>query len=142
MDGSAPRDLILLADDEGNSVAVNVLGREPRWAAGLGAEIVVRTPFVSGRTNLMLSTSKLERWAAALDKLDAGEDVVWMEWGRGPSISVQLTGERDCPEVVVEDESRSMVTVRVPVDLPDDWIADHRRRLHRVMAHWVPMLSA
>lgn len=70
MDGSAPRDLILLADDEGNSVAVNVLGREPRWAAGLGAEIVVRTPFVSGRTNLMLSTSKLERWAAALDKLD------------------------------------------------------------------------
>ncbi|MFC9672683.1 DUF5959 family protein [Streptomyces sp. NPDC056949] len=137
----APGELISLADDEGNSVTVNVLGRDPRWSAGLEAEIVVRTPFVSGRINLVLSTSKLESWAAALNLLDADEDVVWMEWDRGPSISIQLTGERDCPEVIVEDESGSMVTVRVPLVPPDDWIADHRQRLHQVMNHWVPMLS-
>ena len=137
-----PRELISLADDEGNSVTVNVLGRDPRWSAGLDAEIVVRTPFVSGRIDLVLSISKLEGWAGALNRLDAGEDVGWMEWDRGPSIWIQLSGERDCPEVVVEDESGSMVTVRVPLVPPDDWIAVHRQRLHRVMAHWVPMLSA
>jgi Family of unknown function (DUF5959) len=142
MDDIAPRTLIALADDEGNSVTVNVLDRDPRWSTGRDAEIVVRTPFVSGRIDLVLSTSKLEGWATALNRLDAGEDAVWMEWARGPSISIQLTGERDCPEVVVEDESGSMVTVRVPLVPPDDWIADHRHRLRQVMDHWVPKLPA
>ncbi|MEU6706158.1 DUF5959 family protein [Streptomyces wuyuanensis] len=137
-----PRELISLADDEGNSVTVNVLGRDPRWSAGLDAEIAVRTPFVSGRIDLVLSASKLKSWADALNRLDAGEDIAWMEWDRGPSIWIQLSGERDCPEVVVEDESGSMVTVRVPLVPPDDWIADHRQRVDQVTAHWVPMLSA
>ncbi|MEV0692673.1 DUF5959 family protein [Streptomyces sp. NPDC050388] len=142
MSDIAPRELIRLADDEGNSVTVDVLGRAPRWSAGLDAEIVVGTPFVSGRIDLVLSTSKLEAWSDALDRLDAGEDVAWMERSRGPSLFIHLTGERDCPEVVVEDESGSMVTVRVPLVPPDDWLADHRQRLHEVMNHWVPMLSA
>ncbi|MFF3001942.1 DUF5959 family protein [Kitasatospora sp. NPDC057940] len=141
MGDRSPRELIHLADDEGNSVTVNVLGRNLRWSAGIDAEIVVKTPFVSGRIDLALSVSKLESWTDALDRLDAGEDVAWMEMSRGPSIFIQLTGERDCPEVVVEDESRSMVTVRVPLVPPDDWIADHRQRLRQVMDHWVPMLS-
>ncbi|MFE1314685.1 DUF5959 family protein [Streptomyces sp. NPDC058755] len=131
-----------LADDEGNSVTVNVLGQNPRWAAGLDAEIVVRTPFVSGRCYLALYVSKLESWSDALNRLDAGEDVAWMGMSRRASIFIQLSGERDCPEVVVEDVSGSMVTARVPIALPDDWIADHRQRLHQVMNHWVPMLSA
>ncbi|WYB29071.1 DUF5959 family protein [Streptomyces sp. SM1P] len=136
-----PRELICLADDEGNSVSVNVLGRSPGWTAGLDAEIVVRTPFVSGRIDLALYVPRLESWADALDRLDAGEDVAWMKMSSGPSIFIQLTGERDCPEVVVEDESGSMVTVRVPLVPPDDWVADHRRRLRQVMDHWVPVLS-
>ncbi|MFJ1583614.1 DUF5959 family protein [Streptomyces sp. NPDC088197] len=141
MGDSPPRELISLSDDEGNSVTVNVLGRNPRWTAGLDAEIVVRTPFVSGRIDLALYISDLESWADALGRLDAGEDVAWMEMSRGPSIFIQLTGERDCPEVVVEDESGSMVTVRVPLVPPDDWIADHRQRLHQVMSYWAPLLS-
>lgn len=141
MGDSPPRKLVSLADDEGTSVTVNVLGRNSRWPAGLDAEIVVKTPFVSGRIDLALYVSKLESWANALERLDAGEDVAWMEMSRGPSIFIQLTGERDCPEVVVEDESGSMVTVRVPLVPPDDWIADHRQRLHQVMNYWVPMLS-
>ncbi|MER7823070.1 DUF5959 family protein [Streptomyces sp. NPDC096097] len=136
MGGSAPRELILLADDEGNSVTVRVLG------AGLEAEIEVRTPFVSGRIDLVLRTSMLESWAEALNKLDAGEDVVWMDMSNGPSLFIQLTGERDCPEVVVEDESGSMVTVRVPIVPPDDWIADHRERLRQVRDYWVPVKPA
>ncbi|MGW4837878.1 DUF5959 family protein [Streptomyces globisporus] len=137
MGDSAPSVLISLADDEGNSVSVYVLGRSPRWTAGL----VVKTPFVSGRIDLALYVARLRAWADALDHLDAGEDVAWMAMSSGPSIFIQLTGERDCPEVIVEDESRSMVTVRFPLVPPDGWIADHRLRLRLVMDHWVPMLS-
>ncbi|WP_328825833.1 DUF5959 family protein [Streptomyces sp. NBC_00252] len=54
MGDSAPKELISLADDEGNSVSVNVLGRSPIWTAGLDAEIVVKTPFVSGRIDLVV----------------------------------------------------------------------------------------
>ena len=141
MDDGPPTRLVSLADDEGNSVTVGVLGLDPRWSAGLRAEIVVRTPFVSGRLDLALSARRLTGWADALDRLDAGADAAWMEMDRGPSLFVRLDGKRGCPEVVVEDESGSMVTVRVPVVPPDDWIADHRRRLRRVVDHWVPQLS-
>ncbi|MEU6548734.1 DUF5959 family protein [Streptomyces sp. NPDC046915] len=129
-----PMDLVVLADDEGNSVRVHVFGREPSWPQGLAAEIVVETPFVTGRTHLILSGHKLRSWAESLDKLDAGEAAAWMKWDRGPSISIQLTGDRDCPEVVVDDESFSMVTVRVPVVLPDGWIEDHRARLRSLQS--------
>ncbi|ARF73214.1 hypothetical protein B7C62_13755 [Kitasatospora albolonga] len=141
MNDSPPRDLISLADDEGNSVTVRVLGRSPTWASGLDAEIAVRTPFVSGRLDLPLSVADLNSWGDALDRLDADEDVAWREMSRGPSLFVQLVGERECPEVIVEDEGGSMVTVRVPLVPPDDWIAAHRRHLRRVMEHWVPMLT-
>ncbi|MFD0734699.1 DUF5959 family protein [Planotetraspora mira] len=134
-------DLVVLADDEGNSVYIKVLGRH-RMFDGLAAEIVVATPFVSGRIDLALSALSLKAWADALDRLDAGEDIAWMAMSRGPSIFIQLTGERDCPEVVVEDESGSMVTVRVPIDLPEDWIASHRRRLHDLTAVWNPIPPA
>ncbi|MER8029017.1 DUF5959 family protein [Streptomyces bauhiniae] len=140
MSDDPPTELICLADDEGNSVRVDVLGVEPTWSGGLKAEIVVATSFVSGRLNVWLGTRKLERWAEALDRLDVGEDVHWMDMDRGASVQVQLSGERDCPEVVVEDESGSMATVRVPVGLPDGWIDDHRRRLRQVRDHWVPKL--
>jgi hypothetical protein len=96
---------------------------------------------VSGRLDLALSARRLTGWADALDRLDAGADAAWMEMDRGPSLFVRLDGERGCPEVVVEDESGSMVTVRVPVVPPDDWIADHRRRLRRVVDHWLPQVS-
>ncbi|MGW5090502.1 DUF5959 family protein [Streptomyces sp. 067-1] len=140
MDDIAPSDLISFADEEGNSVTVTVLRLNREWNAGLDAEVVVRTPFVSGRLDLALYAWKLDQWADALDKLDAGEDVAWMKTSRGPSILVQLAGEHDCPEVVVEDPSGSMVSVRVPFVPPDDWIIDHRRRLRQVMSDWVPIL--
>ncbi|MFF2699996.1 DUF5959 family protein [Streptomyces cyaneofuscatus] len=141
MGGSPPTQLISLADDEGNSVTVSILGRNATWTAGLDAEIVVSTPFVSGRLDLSLSVRDLNSWSATLGRLDAGEDAAWREMSCGPSLFIQLTGERECPEVIVEDEGWSMVTVRVPLVPPDDWIADHHRRLRRVMDHWVPMLA-
>ncbi|GAA2081348.1 hypothetical protein GCM10009780_18790 [Actinomadura alba] len=52
---------------------------------------------MSGRTDLILSDSKLRVWADALDRLDAGEDIAWMAMSRGPSVFIRLTGDRDCP---------------------------------------------
>ncbi|SDL39528.1 hypothetical protein SAMN05421806_1344 [Streptomyces indicus] len=34
-----------------------------------------------------------------------------------------------------------MVTVRVLLAPPDDWIGDDRPHLNQVMHHWAPMLS-
>ncbi len=138
MAGHAAMDLVLLADDEGNSVRITVHGQLPSVSGGLAAEIVVETPFVTGRLALSLWRSRLEAWERALDHLEAGQNVSWMEVERGPSIFIQLTGGRDCPEVIVEDDMVSMVTVRVPVDLPPGWIATHRERLHALMAAWGP----
>ncbi|MEU1663160.1 DUF5959 family protein [Streptomyces sparsogenes] len=135
-------DLVVLADEEGNSVSIRVLGQHPRWSAGLTAKIVIETPFVNGCIDLALSASKLEAWGHALDRLAAGEDIAWMEMSRGPSVFIQLTGERKCPEVVVEDESGSMVTVRIPIDLPEGWIEDHRERLGDLVASRKPIPSA
>ncbi|MET9578735.1 DUF5959 family protein [Streptomyces massasporeus] len=54
MGDSPPTELISLADDGGNIVSVDVLGRSPRRTAGLDAQIAVRAPFAPGRTDLAL----------------------------------------------------------------------------------------
>ncbi|MGW1885904.1 DUF5959 family protein [Streptomyces sp. NPDC001970] len=99
MGDSVPRELLSLADDVRDSVTVNVLGRDPRWAAGLDAEIVVRTPFASGRGDSVLPTSKPDSGAGALNRLDADEDVAWMEWDRGcPPSSSSLASALEASE--------------------------------------------
>ncbi|MFH8608342.1 DUF5959 family protein [Streptomyces sp. NPDC018029] len=137
----SPADLILFADEEGNSVRVTVLGAYPGQPHMRSAEISVETPFVRGRLDLALWLSRLRQWGHVLDRLEAGEDAAWMNAERGPTLSVRLRGERDCPEVVVEDVTTSMVTVRVPVDLPDDWLAHHRERLASLLASWSEHLA-
>ncbi|MGY5052457.1 DUF5959 family protein [Streptomyces sp. 900105755] len=135
-------DLALLCDDEGNSVRITVLGPLLGVSGGLAAEIVVDTPFVAGRLDLSLWRSRLNAWSEALDRLEAGEDVAWLHVQRGPSVFINLTGERDCPEVIVEDDLVSMATVRVPIDLPVDWIAAQRRLLSVVLGAWNDHLSS
>ena len=123
-----PYELVRLSDGE-NEVRITIVSAESTdmWEA----EITVRSMFVEGSTLLMLYPAKLRSWARALDSLAAGEDVTWMESSNGPTIRIRLDGTYDCQEVEVEDESISMVTVRVPIALEDDWVADHRARLAR-----------
>ncbi|MET7642795.1 DUF5959 family protein [Streptomyces sp. NPDC005426] len=123
-----PFELVRLTDDE-NEVRITVLSAID--SAFWEAEIVVTSLFVKGSTLLVLSRAKLEAWDRALERMALGEDVTWMEPDRGPTVSVQMEGERDCPEVVVEDESISMVTVRIPIALEEGWIADHQERVRR-----------
>ncbi|MGW3136986.1 DUF5959 family protein [Streptomyces sp. NPDC001139] len=123
-----PYELMRLSGLE-NEVVITVLSPmgSPYWEA----RIEVSSTFVKGGTLLVLSPLKLDSWAKALDELERGQDVVWMETDRGPTINIHLDGERDCPEVVVDDESLSMVTVRIPIALEEGWIDDQRNRLRR-----------
>src|SRR5690349_20743724 len=118
-----PHELVRFSDGE-NEVRITVLS--PESADLWEAEIVVQSMFVRGTTLLMLYPSKLEAWARALERLAAGEDATWMESGNGPTVRIFLEGGYDCPDVEIEDESSSMVTVRVPIALEGDWIADHQ----------------
>lgn len=123
-----PFELVRLTDSE-NEVRITVFSAMD--AAFWEAEIAVASLFVKGTTLLVLSRSKLESWGRSLEQLALGQDVIWMASDRGPTVSIQLDGERDCPEVVVEDESISMVTLRIPIALEDGWIADHQERVSR-----------
>ncbi|MFI6863167.1 DUF5959 family protein [Streptomyces sp. NPDC050421] len=123
-----PFELVRLTDSE-NEVRITVFSAMD--SAFWEAEIAVTSLFVKGSTLLVLSRSKLESWGRALEQLALEQDVIWMASDRGPTVSIQLDGERDCPEVVVEDESISMVTVRIPIALEDGWIADHQERVSR-----------
>ncbi|MFE7673560.1 DUF5959 family protein [Streptomyces albidoflavus] len=123
-----PFELVRLTDFE-NEVRIVVQSSmdDSFWEA----KIEINSLFVKGGTLLVLSRPKLKDWARALEALSLGRDVTWMKMDRGPTVSVQLEGERDCPEVVVEDESISMVTVRIPIALEEGWIADHQARIRR-----------
>ncbi|MDX3215105.1 DUF5959 family protein [Streptomyces sp. ME02-6991-2B] len=139
MTGQGAIDLIRLADDEGNSVAVQVTGRDMPGVLTrhdtLIANVLVTTGFVSGQLKVRLLPSDLVDWETALDSLAAGQDVSWMG-GRAPEIRVRLEGERGCPDVIVDDVPGSMATVTVPVTLEEGWIDDQRRRLGEVRRRW------
>lgn len=123
-----PFELVRLTDFE-NEVRITV--HSAMDSAFWEAEIAVTSMFVKGSTLLVLSRAKIERWTQALEALSRGQDVIWMQADRGPTVGIELEGERDCPEVVVEDESISMVTVRIPIALEEGWIADHQARARR-----------
>ncbi|MFB6615484.1 DUF5959 family protein [Streptomyces sp. NPDC085524] len=125
-----PFELVRLTDFE-NEVRIVVLS--PMDSTFWEARIEVTSMFVKGSTLLVLSRPKIEAWVQALERLSLGQDVVWMESDRGPTVTIQLEGERDCQEVVVEDESISMVTVRIPIVFEDGWIADHQERVRRFL---------
>lgn len=121
-----PFELVRLSDFENE---VRIVVQSAMGDAFWEAKIEITSLFVKGSTLLVLSRPKLEAWAHALEALSLGQAITWMQTDRGPTVSVQLEGERDCPEVVVEDESISMVTVRIPIALEDGWIADNQARI-------------
>ncbi|WP_200208774.1 DUF5959 family protein [Micromonospora coerulea] len=139
MSEARPVELIRLADEE-NSVIVRVLGRlEPGILAHhdyLRAEIVVHSGFARGQLAAPLARHDLDDWERALDVLEAGQSVRWMDDGRNPEIQVERTDNFQYVEVVVIDPVMSMTSVRLAVCLPDGWLADLRDRLQLVRRTW------
>ena len=88
--------------------------------------------FARGQLDTTLSRRDLHEWQLALDALDAGHSVRWMDTGRQPEIQVERTGESSrYVEVAVIDEVGSMTWVRIAVCLPEGWLDDHRARQRR-----------
>jgi hypothetical protein len=139
MPEASPVEFIRFADEE-NSVIVRVLGRLGPGILTLHdhlrAEIVVHSGFARGQLDTPLSRHDLHAWERALDTLDAGQSVRWMDDGRNPEIQVERTDDPQYVEIVVIDPVTSMTSVRVAVCLPDGWLTDHRDRLQLVQRTW------
>ncbi|MFJ3932776.1 DUF5959 family protein [Streptomyces sp. NPDC090029] len=137
MQDSSPLELIRLADEE-QSVSLRIIegmsfSGSDRFDA-LRAEIVLSSGFVSGRVELYVNAYDLDRWAEALDSVEAGRKVTWLESGRSPRIMIDPTEhtESGCTEVSVYDVTGSQVLVTVPIATQPDWAENHRRLLATV----------
>lgn len=133
-----PIELVRLEGD-GNSVVLRITGPAPQGAGSgdvLVGEFVVDTPFVQGGLKVWVFPAELREWQEALDALDAGQDVVWREFSRGPSMAIERDVEEERARVTVKDSSGSLTSVTVTVPLADSWFDDAYEHLDLVWKAW------
>lgn len=133
VDGAQTFELFRFADTV-QSVAVEVkcdapltMGEERYYSA----EIVLKSDFVNGRVGLQVSREDLDEWERCLDALQAEEAAEWPTGGRSAWVDVVPD---DPVEVTVHDSPSTQIAVRVPVDVPSEWLEENRLRLARVRA--------
>ncbi|WP_225849325.1 DUF5959 family protein [Streptomyces sp. HPF1205] len=128
MAGEGAGEFIRLVGDSG-SVTVLITGRAE--GAALAAQVVVDTPFVQGSATMSLVPADLAEWQDALDALDTGKDVAWLEGERAAGLVVEVEpgpgGGR--AHVTVAGDAASPVTVALDVTLTDAWFDDAYHRL-------------
>ncbi|MCH0537971.1 hypothetical protein I3F58_00025 [Streptomyces sp. MUM 203J] len=90
------------------------------------AEIELKSDFVSGRVSLQISLRDLDDWERCLTSLNADEGIEWPAGGRSAWLAVTPD---DPVEVTVHDSPSTQISVRIPIDVDDDWLDDSRRRL-------------
>ncbi|MFE5211893.1 DUF5959 family protein [Streptomyces sp. NPDC056600] len=145
-DGRTPATLALLRfQDRAQSVAVEVDHLAP-LGSGDGryyeARIVVRSGFVNGQVGLTVSLEDLDEWERCLDALEAPEaeagagdvtdEVAWgVEWPAGDRSAWLEVVPEDPLEVTVHDMPSTQISVRVPIDDPDQ-LPENRLRLERL----------
>lgn len=126
-----PAELIHLADDLGNSVALRVTGQDK---GSLTGEIEVGSYFVSGSIKTWLDAEDLTAWEKALDALSGGDDsAAWREGQRATEIHLEID-DHDRVHVAVIDSQSFLVTVELTIEVAEDWLEDHRERLTAVRA--------
>ncbi|MDT9695677.1 DUF5959 family protein [Streptomyces sp. P17] len=133
-----PIDLMRLEGD-GNSVVLRITGTDGQGAAGsqvLTGAFLVETPFVKGSLQVWVFPRELREWQEALDALDAGRDVAWREFSRGPSVFVERDVEEERAHVTVKDSAGSLTSVTVTVPMDDSWFDDAYERLELVRKTW------
>ncbi|WP_367323100.1 DUF5959 family protein [Streptomyces sp. HUAS ZL42] len=138
--GDRAADLIRLSDGD-NSFRLRVLGRRsPGILPGhdlLDAEIVIESSFVHGRLPVCFRPADLESWRLALDGLEAGQDLHWLDTGNGPTVNIEFSAdEPGLPYVRIEDGSASGASAVLPVAVEDGWVQDLREQLDEVRRTW------
>ncbi|MGV9455434.1 DUF5959 family protein [Streptomyces sp. NPDC003635] len=134
-----PIDLIRLTGD-GNSVVLRITGPDHRRGAlsdeVLAGAFVVDTRFVKGSLAVWVFPRDLSEWQEALDALDAGRDIAWREFSRGPALFVERDLEEERAHVTVKDSAGSLTSVTVTVPMTDSWFDDAYERLELVRKTW------
>ncbi|CCK25530.1 hypothetical protein BN159_1151 [Streptomyces davaonensis JCM 4913] len=127
-----PIELVRLEGD-GNSVVLRISGADGDVLTG---GFVIDTPFVKGALQVWVFPGELREWQEALDALDAGQDAVWREFSRGPSMVIERDVAEERARVTVKDPSMSLTSVTVTVPLVDSWFDDAYERLESVRKTW------
>nr|WP_222108859.1 DUF5959 family protein [Streptomyces cupreus] len=126
-------------EGDGNSVVLRITGTEGQGSAGsevLTGAFIVETPFVKGALRIWVFPQDLREWQESLDALDAGRDVAWREFSRGPSMFVERDVEEERARVTVKDTSMSLTSVTVTVPMDDSWFDDAYERLDLIWKTW------
>ncbi|MCX4960736.1 DUF5959 family protein [Streptomyces virginiae] len=137
VEGSGP-DLIHMVDG-GSSVRLRVLGRHRPGATPyndyLDAEVIVTSGFADGRLEMCLSPEDLVDWSSALDELAAGRDIHRL---RDTEIRIEIDRQFSVPVpiVTVKDDSESLSSVRVRLDVGRTWVDDLREQYELVRMAW------
>ncbi|MGI5170061.1 DUF5959 family protein [Spirillospora sp. CA-253888] len=123
----------------GSSLLVRVTGQDGTTHDGLpilAGDLQITSTLVSGGRPTAIFPEDLDDWERTLDVLASGRSAVWREDQRATEIHLLLDEEDHYTVVSVRDLMGALVTVDLCMELPDDWIADHRARLAQVRARW------
>lgn len=123
---------LLRFEDAGQSVTVNVTWDNPAVVGEeryYTAEIVLRSPFVSGRVGLQVSVADLDEWGQCLDSLQAENGIQWPTGDRSAWLEVVPD---DPVEVTVCDSPSTQISVCVPLDVASDWLEKNRLKWDEV----------
>ncbi|MFD9635586.1 DUF5959 family protein [Streptomyces violascens] len=132
-------DLLHMGSDMGSSVRVRVLGRHRPGATPyhdyLDAEIVVTSRFANGHLAMLLSPEDMDDWSAALDELAVGRGIRWL---RDTEIQIEIDRRfaDPVPIITVNDDTESISSVRVWLDVGRDWVDDLRKQYEQVRRTW------
>ncbi|MFI5774638.1 DUF5959 family protein [Streptomyces sp. NPDC051658] len=122
-----------------SSVRLRVLGRHRPGATPyndyLDAEVIVTSGFANGRVEVCLSPEDLDDWYSALDELAAGRGIRWL---CNTEIHIEIDRQFSVPVpiVTVKDETESISSVRVWLDVGHGWVDDLRKQYEQVRRTW------
>ncbi|KUN75322.1 hypothetical protein AQJ66_35920 [Streptomyces bungoensis] len=136
MTDPAPKDLIHLADQDGNRCIVRVTGRfRPGVLTGhdmLCADVLASASFVDARLDLCVSPRDLDSWEQELSDLEPGR-TAGIGGDRGLRLDLHMD-EDGRLSVLVDDPDR--LTAALGIRPQGDWIAEHRGHLEQVGSTW------
>ncbi|KUN09381.1 hypothetical protein AQI95_06110 [Streptomyces yokosukanensis] len=131
-----PKDLIHLADQDGNRCIVRVTGRSrPGVLTGhdiLRADVLASASFVDARLDLSIFPHDLDSWEQELSNLVPGR-TAGIGGDRGPNLDIHMH-EDGRLSILVNDPDR--LTAALGIRPQEEWIAEHRGRLEQVRLAW------
>ncbi|MFI9724419.1 DUF5959 family protein [Streptomyces sp. NPDC052396] len=138
MDEATALELIRLAD-RSQAVSVTLADRMPAWGPDYyAADITITSDFVSAQLRIHVTLEDLDHWADALDRIESDEqrpaegDALTLDWPPAGNEGY-LRFIADDPYVVeVHDTPQTQISVRVPLDMDEEWIKEGRQRLGAV----------